>query len=170
VPADIDDRRKSGQFGSQDYPTGLPKTAETDDEERERLLIAKGKESCCRKFYSNSEMLVKYVVSDLTRKKSSFSIGVFTVFLVVSVITMLKGVIDAMPVLFLQISESSVGAIDYKLATRSPGIAELHNGNVNYYGIDPWDNKHFLHSSRKSQVNSGDKQKSNSLKSQRGYK
>mgnify|MGYP006122508025 CR=1 FL=1 len=51
---------------------------------------------------------------------------------------MLKGVIDAMPVLFLQISETSVGAIDYRMLTRAPGSAELHNGNVNYYAIDPF--------------------------------
>jgi hypothetical protein len=137
-----------------------------DGEYEEKLEIVKGKDSCCRRFYSNAEVLVNYVVSDLSRKKSSFSIGVFTVFLVVAVITMLKGVIDAMPVLFLQISESSVGAIDYKLATRSPGIAELHNGNVNYYGIDPWDNKHFLSSSFRNQANSSSKNnpKPNSLK------
>jgi hypothetical protein len=46
-------------------------------------------------------VLVRYVMADLSRKKSAFQIGVFTVFLVVTFITMLKGVIDAMPVLFL---------------------------------------------------------------------
>jgi hypothetical protein len=69
----------------------------------------------------NFSVLVNYVISDLSRKKSSFQIGVFTVFLVVACITMLKGVIDAMPVLFLQISEASVGAIDYRMLTRAPG-------------------------------------------------
>jgi len=46
---------------------------------------------------------------------------VFTVFLVVACITMLKGVIDAMPVLFLQIAETSAAAIDYRLVTAAPG-------------------------------------------------
>ena len=63
----------------------------------------------------------------------------FTVFLVVTFITMLKGVIDAMPVLFLQISEASVGAIDFRLTTMQAGTAQLHDGNKNYYSLDPWD-------------------------------
>jgi hypothetical protein len=40
---------------------------------------------------------------------------VFTIFLVVTFITMLKGVIDAMPVLFLQIAETSTSAIDFTM-------------------------------------------------------
>lgn len=31
------------------------------------------------------------------------------------IITMLKGVIDAMPVLFLQIAETQTGALDFRL-------------------------------------------------------
>lgn len=55
----------------------------------------------CNECYLSFAVLVRYVTADLSRKKSAFQIGVFTVFLVVTFITMLKGVIDAMPVLFL---------------------------------------------------------------------
>jgi len=64
---------------------------------------------------SNIEVTLQYVISELQKKKEAFYIGIFTVFLVVMIITMLKGVIDAMPVLFLQIAETQTGALDFRL-------------------------------------------------------
>ena len=65
----------------------------------------------------------------------------FTIFLVVTFITMLKGVIDAMPVLFLQIAETQTSAIDFTMvpnAAAPDGYLQL--GSVNYYDMDPWSN------------------------------
>ena len=54
---------------------------------------------------------------------------------------MLKGVIDAMPVLFLQIAETQTSAIDFTMtphAASPNGLLTL--GNVNFYAMDPWGN------------------------------
>ena len=52
---------------------------------------------------------------------------------------MLKGVIDAMPVLFLQMAETQTSAIDFTMTPHMVGEnGYLQLGNVNYYGMDPW--------------------------------
>jgi len=43
------------------------------------------------------------MVSDSMKKPTSFKIGVFTVFLVVMVITMLKSVVDSAPILYVKL-------------------------------------------------------------------
>jgi len=60
-------------------------------------------------------MMMRYVMSGIQRKRGDFHIGLFTVFLVVMSITMLKSVIDATPVLFLQMAETAHGSIDFAL-------------------------------------------------------
>jgi len=101
----------------------------------------KKKNSACTEFLVITETIVNYVVGDLNKKRGSFQIGVFTIFLVVTFITMLKGVIDAMPVLFLQIAETQTSAIDFTMtphAASPNGLLTL--GNVNFYAMDPWGN------------------------------
>jgi len=44
-----------------------------------------------------------YIRSDIEKKARSFRIGVFTVFLVVSFITLLKSIVDVAPVAFLKV-------------------------------------------------------------------
>jgi hypothetical protein len=53
------------------------------------------------------------------------------------IITMLKGVIDAMPVLFLQMSETSSSAIDFRLTPLNSDF-KMNLGTANYYGLDPF--------------------------------
>ena len=60
-------------------------------------------------------------------------------FLVVTVITMLKSVVDSTPILFVKIGQETAGAIDFKMSARLKG-ANMIKGNVNYYAIDPFDN------------------------------
>ena len=45
-----------------------------------------------------------YLYSDIQRKQQSFKIGVCTIFLVVSLITMLKAVVDVAPIAFLKLA------------------------------------------------------------------
>ena len=75
--------------------------------------------------------------SESFKKPTAFKIGVFTVFLVVMCITMLKSVVDSSPILFVKIGQSEVGAIDITLRAKSP-LSYTMTGNVNYYDIDPF--------------------------------
>ena len=47
--------------------------------------------------------ILNYVVSDIKKKQRSFKIGVFTIFLVVTFIVMLKSVVDKVGVAFLKV-------------------------------------------------------------------
>jgi len=62
-------------------------------------------------------------------------IGIFTVFIVVAIITMLESVISITPILFVQMGQEEAGAIDFKM-TYSP--SNLVSGDVNFYAVDPF--------------------------------
>lgn len=47
--------------------------------------------------------VINYITSDIKKKKRSFRIGVFTIFLVVSFIMMLKALVDIAPIAFLKV-------------------------------------------------------------------
>jgi hypothetical protein len=49
-------------------------------------------------------MILTYLISELSKKKRSFQIGVFTVFLVVAFLTLLKSVVDVSSVAFVKIA------------------------------------------------------------------
>ena len=78
------------------------------------------------------------MVSESVKKPTSFKIGVFTVFLVVMFITMLKSVVDSSPILFVKIGQNAVGAIDTTMRMRDPFLS-LQPGNMNYYALNPFD-------------------------------
>jgi len=75
------------------------------------------------------------MVAELEKKKSGMHIGIFTVFLVVAVITMLDAVVSVTPVIFVKIGQQTSGAIDFELTF---GGNPITDGNVNYYAIDPF--------------------------------
>lgn len=78
------------------------------------------------------------MISETSKKPNAFKIGVFTVFLVVMFITMLKSVVDSSPILFVKIAQNSVGAFDITLRNNHGGFL-AQQGNMNYYGLDPFD-------------------------------
>ena len=47
--------------------------------------------------------VINYIISDIHKKKRSFRIGVFTIFLVVTFIMMLKSLVDIAPIAFLKV-------------------------------------------------------------------
>ena len=69
------------------------------------------------------------------KKPTAFKIGVFTVFLVVMVITMLKSVVDSAPILFVKLGQDEAGAIDFTLKVSSNSYNTVP---LNYYNIDPF--------------------------------
>ena len=73
----------------------------------------------------------------------AFKIGIFTVFIVVMVITMLKSVVASSPLLFVKIGQDAVGAIDFQLQSPQDSNAMV-SGNVNYNSLDPFDNPYAL--------------------------
>ena len=54
---------------------------------------------CC----ASCKTVTQYMSSESMKKPTAFKIGVFTVFLVVMCITMLKSVVDSSPILFVKI-------------------------------------------------------------------
>lgn len=46
--------------------------------------------------------IVQYMIADIQKKPTSFMIGVFSIFLVVSFVTMLKSVVDIAGVAFIK--------------------------------------------------------------------
>ena len=60
-------------------------------------------------------VITQSLMRETKKKQRAFKIGIFTVILVVTVITMLKSVIDCTPILFVKIGQDAAGAIDFKL-------------------------------------------------------
>ena len=88
---------------------------------------------------ASCEVVTRYLVVEQTKKQRALKIGIFTVFLVVMCMTMLKSVVDVSPIIFVKIGQDQVGAIDYTMTSPSGGTAEL-DGNINWYAIDPFQN------------------------------
>lgn len=81
-----------------------------------------------------------YIVAEQQRKASSLKIGIFTVFLVVMIITMLESIVAVTPILFVKMGQDNAGAIDVKLTYKKSGLV---NGNTNFYNIDPFQTGNF---------------------------
>jgi len=54
-------------------------------------------------------------------------IGVFTIFLVVSFITLLNSAVAISPIIFVGLGQEESSAIDFKLIT-APGKKQIHQG------------------------------------------
>ena len=86
-------------------------------------------------FWSDLRTIVNYIQAEQQRKVSSLRIGIFTVFLVVTIITVLESVISIVPILFVKIGQQNAGAIDVKLTYQA---SDLISGNNNFYTRDPF--------------------------------
>ena len=94
-------------------------------------------------WYTYLKVITGYLVTDTQKQMRAFKIGVFTTFLVVMVITMLKSVVASSPLLFVKIGQDAAGAIDFQLQAPAEGNA-LVSGNVNYYSLDPFNNPYAI--------------------------
>lgn len=81
--------------------------------------------------------IVNYIGSDITKKKRSFKIGVFTIFLVVTFIVLLKSIVDVAPIAFLKVGQDQSGVFDFQITSdyEEPYI----DGDVNMYTADPFE-------------------------------
>ena len=93
----------------------------------------------CNAFKANFTVTFNYLVAEQAKKQEALKIGIFTVFLVVMIITMLKSVVDSAPILFVKLGQEAAGAFDFQLLSPVAGNAML-DGDVNYYAVNPWDN------------------------------
>ena len=105
--------------------------------DKEKLLAEVELEEITRSTYQMFEVITQQLIREQSKKKRAFQIGIFTVFLVVTVITMLKSVVDSSPILFVRIGQQAVGAIDFQLMA-SEEDTSTDDGNINYYAIDPF--------------------------------
>ena len=111
-----------------------------DMKKQRNTLINEAKEEDNKKTcFSTVKLILQYLRAEKEKKPSSHRIGVFTVFIVVMVITMLKSVIDSSPILFVKIGQEQVGAIDITIMAPSETTSEIP-GNMNFYDINPFEN------------------------------
>ena len=71
-----------------------------EERKRKELVNAALKKQKC---WPTFQTIVSYLVSEQKKKNRSFQIGVFTVFLVVSFLTLLKSAVDIVPIGFVKI-------------------------------------------------------------------
>lgn len=78
--------------------------------------------------------IADYVYSDIEKKARSFKIGVFTIFLVVCFISLLKSMVDVAPIAFLKVGQDQGGKMDFTITSNfgDPSI----NGDINMYSQD----------------------------------
>jgi hypothetical protein len=86
---------------------------------------------------STLRTIFNYIGSDITKKKRSFKIGVFTIFLVVTFIMLLKSIVDVAPIAFLKVGQDQAGVFDFQITS---DYAEPYvDGDVNQYASDPFE-------------------------------
>lgn len=81
--------------------------------------------------------IFEYVRADIKKKQRSFKIGVFTIFLVVMFIVMLKSVVDKVGVAFLKVAQDQAGIFDVTLTAATDGYSE--SGDIDLYNSDPFE-------------------------------
>ena len=81
--------------------------------------------------------IFNYVKSDIKKKQRSFKIGVFTIFLVVMFIVMLKSVVDKVGVAFLKVAQDQGGIFDVTLTAGTDGVSV--SGDIDLYNSDPFE-------------------------------
>jgi len=52
------------------------------------------------------QVILNYIIAEQSKKSSGLKIGIFTVFLVVTIITMLESVISITPILFVNLGQT----------------------------------------------------------------
>jgi hypothetical protein len=84
----------------------VPKPPAPPEEKKEKRS---GEKICCGDF----KVIFNYLIAEQNKKSSGLKIGIFTVFLVVAIITMLDSVISIVPILFVKLGQEEAGAIDF---------------------------------------------------------
>lgn len=59
--------------------------------------------------------ITTYLVNELGKKQRSFQIGVFTIFIVVAFLTLLKSVVDVTPIAFVKVAQDQSGMSDFTM-------------------------------------------------------
>ena len=79
------------------------------------LILEVEEEVKQRRCVATFSTIVNYLKADQAKRPEALQIGIFTVFLLVMVITMFKSVIDSSSILFVKIGQEQVGAIDFQI-------------------------------------------------------
>ena len=95
------------------------------------------KRLCC----ADLRVILNYLIAETQKKLTGFRIGIFTVFMVVTFIVMLKSVIQITPILFVKLGQQEAGAIDFQIISSQSKY--LIDANVNFYAVDPFSNDPF---------------------------
>lgn len=90
-----------------------PTTPDTDAQIRSK--DSPGKAAPEPSFRDSMKIIVTYLISDLKKKQRSFRIGLLTVLIVTTCITVLMSGITISPLIFMKLSENDVGETDVVL-------------------------------------------------------
>ena len=101
--------------------------------ERERLSSSRRNERCTSKHSGPWLTIFNYIKSDIRKKTKAFRLGVVTIIIVVSFITMLKSLVDVAPVALLKLGQDQAGAFDFTIS--SDYSSKLDAGDVNLYNL-----------------------------------
>jgi hypothetical protein len=88
------------------HKSELMNTITSNKQEEKQELVQGSKDGSIeeKNFCAALSTVLQYLLADLKKKSRSFKIGVCTILLVVSFITLLKSVIEVSPVAFLTLS------------------------------------------------------------------
>jgi hypothetical protein len=65
-----------------------------------------------KEFLGSINIIFSYIITDILKRPRSFKIGVFSIFLVVSFLTVLQAGLSITPLIFIKLAESQAGDID----------------------------------------------------------
>jgi len=66
------------------------------------VKLDEGKSDGSKIWFGDFRVIFNYIIAETNKKESGIRIGIFTVFIVVAIITMLESVISITPILFVQ--------------------------------------------------------------------
>ena len=81
----------------------LPRIRQSLKLQKTELIQEVKKEDDSRNLFATLKVITQYLIQEQTKKARAFKIGIFTVFIVVMVITMLKSVVASSPLVFVKI-------------------------------------------------------------------
>ena len=81
----------------------MSKIRSSEFKKRDDTFIEENEILSTNSYFSTFKTLIGFVVSEQKKKQRSFQIGIFTIFLVVAFLTLLKSAVDVAPVAFVKI-------------------------------------------------------------------
>lgn len=90
-----------------------------------------------RSVFVMAKTIMNIIFAGLSKKKAAFNVGVYSVFLSVTFLCLLKAVADVAPVAFLKLTQDQVSVFDFQLISDYSEL--LFDGDQDHYKGDPFE-------------------------------